>query len=53
MRVFFNGRLIVVESNVEWALPYWAERKRMNKRITWSLTNVIRTDSQRPMALGA
>lgn len=36
MRVFFNGRLIVVESNVEWALPYWTERKRMDKRITWT-----------------
>ena len=38
MRVFLNKRLIVVESNVEWALPYWTERKRINKRITWVLT---------------
>lgn len=39
MRVFFNGRLIVVESNVEWALPYWTERRRMDKRITWMGAN--------------
>ena len=37
MKVFFNGRLIVVESNIEWALIYWAERKRLNKSITWKI----------------
>jgi hypothetical protein len=38
MRVFLNGRLIVVETNVAWALPYWTRRKQQNKRITWSIT---------------
>ena len=37
MKVFFNRRLIVVESNVEWALPYWTERRRMDERITWTM----------------
>jgi hypothetical protein len=35
MKVFFNKRLIVVESNVAWALPYWERRKLMDERITW------------------
>jgi hypothetical protein len=38
MRVYFDGRLIVVETNVAWALPYWTRRKQQNKRITWSIT---------------
>jgi hypothetical protein len=37
MKVFFNGRLIVVESNLAWALPYWTARKRLNKSITWKI----------------
>jgi hypothetical protein len=35
MRVFFSKRLIVVESNVAWALPYWERRRLMDERITW------------------
>jgi hypothetical protein len=39
MRVFVNGRQVVVESNVEWALVFWTERKLMREkdgvRITW------------------
>ena len=35
MRVFFNGRLIVVETNLAWAIPYWEKRKASNKAITW------------------
>ncbi len=38
MRVYFDGRLIVVETNVAWALPYWTKRKQQDKRITWSIT---------------
>jgi hypothetical protein len=38
MRVFFNGRLIVVETNLAWALPYWTKRKQQNKNITWKIT---------------
>lgn len=36
MNVFFNGRLIVVETNVAWALPYWEARARGDKRIRWT-----------------
>lgn len=37
MIVFLNGRQIVVETNLAWALPYWTERKQTNKAITWSI----------------
>jgi hypothetical protein len=35
MYVYVNGRLTAVESNMEFAIPYWAKRKQDNKRITW------------------
>ena len=36
MKVYFNKRLIVVETNVAWALPYWQARQAINPRaITW------------------
>ena len=35
MNVYLNGRLIVVETNIAWALPYWTKRKQLNKHITW------------------
>jgi hypothetical protein len=39
MKVYFNKRLIVVESNVAWALPYWQKRKALNPTaITWEMT---------------
>jgi len=38
MLVFFNNRLIVIETNLEWALPYWKRRKASDKRITYLLT---------------
>lgn len=38
MRVYLKRRLIVIETNVDWALPYWVERKRFNKDITWEFT---------------
>jgi hypothetical protein len=38
MKVYFNKRLIVVESNVAWALPYWQTRKAMSPTaITWEM----------------
>ena len=37
MLVYYNKRLIVVESNVGWALPYWTKRKQMDKQIHWVL----------------
>jgi hypothetical protein len=41
MNVFFNGRLIVVESNIEWALPYWIGRKHLNDSITWTFKKTV------------
>lgn len=35
MKVYVNGRLVVVETNVAWALPYWRKRKALNNKITW------------------
>lgn len=40
MRVFFNGRLLVVETNIAWALPYWKHRAALpdNKdKIKWEM----------------
>ena len=36
MYVYFDKRLIVAESNVGWALPYWTKRKQADKRISWT-----------------
>ena len=35
MEVFLRRRLIVVETNLAWALPYWKKRKALNENITW------------------
>ncbi len=37
MFVYFNNRLIVVETNLDWAIPYWENRKRLNDKIRWVL----------------
>ncbi len=37
MIVYLNGRQIVVETNVAWALPYWTKRKQINENITWRM----------------
>jgi hypothetical protein len=37
MIVYMNGKQIVVETNLAFAVPYWAERKRLNKTITWRI----------------
>lgn len=38
MKVYFNKRLIVVETNVGWALPYWTARRAINPTaITWEM----------------
>jgi len=40
MKVYFNKRLIVVETNVAWALPYWQARQALNPgTITWEFTS--------------
>jgi hypothetical protein len=35
VNIYYAGRLIVVESNIAWALPYWRKRKQLDDRITW------------------
>lgn len=36
MHVFHKGKLIVIETNLDFALPYWTARKRLfPKTITW------------------
>jgi hypothetical protein len=38
MKVYFNKRLIVVETDLTWALPYWQNRKAMHPTaITWEI----------------
>lgn len=42
MRIYVNGRLIITESNLAYALPYWQKRKALRKpdgvRITWTIS---------------
>jgi len=38
MRVYYQKRLIIVETNVAWALPYWVGRKLLDNHITWEFT---------------
>lgn len=40
MEVYFGKLLLCVETNIEWAVPYWTERKRMNQRIKWVIKEV-------------
>jgi len=35
MYVYYRKRLIVVETNMEFAIPYWEKRKQQNDSITW------------------
>lgn len=41
MRVYVNGKLVVVETNLAYAIPYWEARKRIREkdgvRITWEV----------------
>jgi len=37
MYVFFKGRLICIETNVEYALPYCQRRRNINDLISWSI----------------
>ena len=36
MTIFLNGKQIVIETNVAWALPYWQKRKQANPLIRWT-----------------
>lgn len=40
MWVYLSGHLIVVETNKEFAVPYWAERKRKNDNIRIEIEEV-------------
>jgi hypothetical protein len=35
MYIYHNRRLICVESNMGFAIPYWQNRKRLNDNLTW------------------
>lgn len=37
MIVYVNGKQLVIETNVAWALPYWQRRRALREdlRITW------------------
>ena len=39
MQIYVNGEHTITETNIEWALPFWQERKRIRERdglrITW------------------
>ena len=37
MIVYLSGKQIVIETNLAWAIPYWAKRRANNKNITWKL----------------
>lgn len=38
MYVYMNRRMIVVETNLAWAIPYWAKRKQNNPNLTWAFS---------------
>lgn len=38
MKVYYNHRLLVVETNRAWALPYWTLRRQANSKIRWVFT---------------
>lgn len=40
MTVFYNGRMICVESNPGFALRYWKRRRALDNRISWILREV-------------
>jgi hypothetical protein len=37
MHVYMGRRLIAVETNERFAVPYWTGRKRVNKQIRWEI----------------
>jgi hypothetical protein len=37
LHVYMNRRLLCVETNLAWALPYWCKRKQDNKNINWRI----------------
>ena len=37
INVYYKKRLIVVETNLAWALPYWQRRKQLDKAVTYEI----------------
>lgn len=37
MHVYYNKQLIVIETNMAWAIPYWEERRRLDKKVTYEI----------------
>jgi len=39
MKVYIKGRRdpLVIETNIEWALPYWTKRRQLNPLIRWQI----------------
>jgi hypothetical protein len=39
MKVYVRGskQPLVIETNLEWAIPYWTKRKQANPRIYWRM----------------
>jgi hypothetical protein len=33
-----NPRPIVIETNINWALPYWQHRKKINPDLYWTIS---------------
>lgn len=37
MYVYIKKSLIVVETNLAWAVPYWGKRRAINNKINWEV----------------
>jgi hypothetical protein len=37
MTVFLNRKQIVIETNLDFAIPYWTKRRKLNKNISWKI----------------
>ena len=37
MYVYMGKSLIVVETNIAWAVPYWIKRRAVNKKLKWEV----------------
>ena len=37
MYVYMGKSLIVIETNIAWAVPYWTERRAVNKKLNWEV----------------
>lgn len=35
LKVYLNRKLIVVETNLDFAITYWTKRKQLNNKITF------------------